>query len=58
MSEDFDAPVRTEPTEVDAGGLIINIEGFEGPLDEIIGAILHCLHRGRYVAIGGDQNNR
>lgn len=36
MSEDFDAPVRTAPTEVDAGGLIINIEGFEGPLDVLL----------------------
>jgi segregation and condensation protein A len=36
MSEDFDAPVRTAPTEVDAKGLIINIEGFEGPLDVLL----------------------
>ncbi len=36
MSEDFDAPVRTAPAEVDAGGLIINIEGFEGPLDVLL----------------------
>jgi len=36
MSEDFDAPVRTVPTEVDTGGLIINIEGFEGPLDVLL----------------------
>lgn len=36
MSEDFDAPVRTAPTEVDAGGLTINIDGYEGPLDVLL----------------------
>jgi segregation and condensation protein A len=36
MSEDFDAPVRTAPTEVAAGGLTINIEGYEGPLDVLL----------------------
>ncbi len=36
MSEDFDAPVRVAPTEVESGGLTINIEGYEGPLDVLL----------------------
>lgn len=36
MSEDFDAPVRVAPTEVERSSLTINIEGYEGPLDVLL----------------------
>ncbi len=36
MSEDFDAPVRTEPGGADIDQLVINIEGYEGPLDVLL----------------------
>ncbi len=36
MSEDFDAPVRVEPAVADVDQLVINIEGYEGPLDVLL----------------------
>ncbi len=36
MSESFDAPVRAAPAASEAGGLTINIEGYEGPLDVLL----------------------